>query len=85
MTPKYTEIWAVVQNRLEHKIKSAIKTRILQLLDSGAVNFDNYSTDSVELADLLLTAALEDIVSKRVRLATPKTRKELKNLVDYLL
>ncbi|MCA6430157.1 MAG: hypothetical protein IM613_12050 [Cytophagales bacterium] len=83
MTPKHTEIWAVLQNRLEHKIKAAIKAKVLQLLDSGAINFDNYPTNSVELADLLLTAALEDIVSKRLQLATPKTRKELKNLEKF--
>lgn len=71
-------LWETIQNRLEHKIKAEVKAKAESLLASGAIDFDSY--DNIELADLLLTAALQDIVAKRLRVAAKKTRKNLKNL-----
>ena len=68
-----------MQNRLEYKIKAEVKAKAESLLASGAIDFDAYP-DSIELADLLLTAALADIVAKRLHIASNKTRKDLKNL-----
>ena len=75
-------LWEIIQNRLEHKIKVEVKAKAESLIDSGAINFDDYY-DNIELADLLLTAALQDIVAKRLHVASNKTRKELKNLAHF--
>lgn len=75
-------VWEIIQNRLEHKIKAEVKAKAESLLASGAINFDAYP-DNIELADLLLTAALQDIVTKRLHIASNKTRKELKNLEKF--
>jgi hypothetical protein len=77
--PSSFTLWETIQNRLEHKIKAEVKAKAESLLSSGAIDFDAYP-DNIELADLLLTAALQDIVAKRLRIASNKTRKELKNL-----
>lgn len=81
MTNSFT-VWEIIQNRLEHKIKVEVKAKAESLIDSGAINFDDYY-DNIELADLLLTAALQDIVAKRLHVASNKTRKELKNLEKF--
>jgi hypothetical protein len=75
-------VWETIQNRLEYKIKVEVKAKAESLVNSGAIDFDTYP-DSVELADLLLTAALQDIVAKRLHIAPNKTRKELKNLEKF--
>jgi hypothetical protein len=75
-------LWETIQNRLEHKIKAEVKAKAEALIDSGAIAFDAYP-DNIELADLLLTAALQDIVAKRLHVASNKTRKELKNLAKF--
>jgi hypothetical protein len=75
-------VWETIQNRLEYKIKAEVKAKAEFLLASGAIDFDAYP-DNVELADLLLTAALQDIVAKRLHIASNKTRKELKNLANF--
>ena len=74
-------LWETIQNRLEHKIKAEVKAKAESLLASGAIDFDSY--DNIELADLLLTAALQDIVAKRLHVASNKTRKNLKNLANF--
>lgn len=74
-------LWETIQNRLEHKIKAEVKAKAESLLVSGAIDFAGY--DNIELADLLLTAALQDIVAKRLRVASNKTRKNLKNLANF--
>ena len=74
-------IWVIVQNTLEQKIKMVVEAKVSHLCESGAINLDDYDVDSV--ADLLLTAALKDVVAKRVHIATPKIRKELKNLEKF--
>ncbi|UQS95049.1 hypothetical protein Pam2_169 [Pseudanabaena phage Pam2] len=74
-------LWETIQNRLEHKIKAEVKAKAESLLASGAIDFDAY--DNIELADLLLTAALQDIVAKRLHVASNKTRKNLKNLANF--
>jgi hypothetical protein len=75
-------VWETIQNRLEYKIKAEVKARAEFLINSGAIDFDAYP-DNIELADLLLTAALQDIVAKRLHIASNKTRKELKNLEKF--
>jgi hypothetical protein len=81
MTNSFT-LWETIRNRLEYKIKAEVKAKAESLINSGAINFDAYP-DNVELADLLLTAALQDIVAKRLHIASNKTRKELKNLKHF--
>ena len=81
MTNSFT-LWETIQNRLEYKIKAEVKAKAESLINSGAINFDAYH-DNIELADLLLTAALQDIVTKRLHVASNKTRKELKNLAHF--
>lgn len=72
-----------VTRELSTTIIKQVATKVKNLLESGAVCPEEYTPDEQglsALSTLLLTAALQDIVAKRLHVASNKTRKELKNL-----
>jgi hypothetical protein len=67
-------------------IRKQVEAKAKSLLESGAVEPEEYTPDEQglnALSNLLLTAALQDIVAKRLHIASNKTRKELKNLEHF--
>jgi hypothetical protein len=71
---------------LSTTVLEQVVTKIKSLLESGAVEPEEYTSDEQglnALSNLLLTAALQDIVNKRLHVASNKTRKELKNLANF--
>jgi hypothetical protein len=75
-----------LENRLDELIAyigKQTKEKCLALYDFGAIEPEEYMSNELganALGSLLLTAALQDIVAKRLHIASNKTRKELKNL-----
>ena len=74
-------LWETLEIQFQH-LHPQIKSKFESLYASGAINPEDYANNH-ELADLLLTAALQDIVAKRLHIASNKTRKELKNLGNF--
>jgi hypothetical protein len=74
-------LWETLEIQFQH-LHPQIKSKFESLYASGAINPEDF-TNNHELADLLLTAALQDIVAKRLHVASNKTRKELKNLAHF--
>jgi hypothetical protein len=71
-------LWETLEIQFQH-LHPQIKSKFESLYASGAINPEDFSNNH-ELADLLLLAALQDIVAKRLHIASNKTRKELENL-----
>lgn len=70
-----------VTRELSTTILEEVATRVKYLLESDAVQLEEYTPDEQglnALSSLLLTAALQDIVKKRLHIASNKTRKKLK-------
>ena len=78
-----------LENRLDELIVyigKQTKEKCLALYDSGAIEPEEYMSNELgtaALGSLLLTAALQDILTKRLHIASNKTRKELKNLEKF--
>lgn len=71
---------------LSTTILEQVAAKVESLLESGSVCVEEYTPDEQGLnaiSNLLLTAALQDIVAKRLHVASNKTRKELKNLENF--
>jgi hypothetical protein len=75
-----------VTKELSTTILEQVAAKVKNLLESSAVEPEEYTPDEQglsALSNLLLTAALQDIVAKRLHIASDKTRKELKNLENF--
>jgi hypothetical protein len=74
-------LWETLEIQFQH-LHPQIKSKFESLYASGAINSEDFANNH-ELADLLLTAALQDILTKRLYIASNKARKELKNLANF--
>lgn len=74
-------LWETLDIQFQ-QLHPQIKSKFESLYASGAIDSGSFANNH-ELAELLLTAALQDIVAKRLHVASNKTRKELKNLENF--